>query len=169
MEQRLSDIIQRLALKPHPEGGFYKETYRSEGVIGEAVLGTSYSGDRNFSTAIYFLLTSSNFSAFHRILQDEAWHYYDGHTLHLHLISPDGVYTLIRIGKDIVNGEIPQFVVPGGYWFAAEVPGEEAWTLLGCTVSPGFDFRDFELTPRSTLLEHFPQHLQLIERLTRVD
>ncbi len=164
----IESIIGHLELQPHPEGGYFKETYRSNGSIPSDVLGNTYSGPRNHATSIYFLLTQGNFSAFHRIVQDEQWHFYDGATLWLHTISPEGEYKKIAIGNNLAEGEVPQFTVPGGYWFGAEVKEGGAFSLLGCTVAPGFDFDDFEMPPRDTLLQLFPQHETIIHKLTRV-
>ena len=167
MKERIDRLVETLSLLPHPEGGFYRETYRSEGVIAESHLGNGYEGSRNYATSIYFLLTSESFSAFHRIKQDEIWHFYDGAPLHLHIISPEGVYSKILVGKDIDKGEIPQATVYGGSWFASEVPQADSYALVGCTVSPGFDFRDFELARGQELSEAYPQHQEIIMRLTR--
>lgn len=166
MNKNIQDIIDTLDLQPHPEGGYFKETYRSTGTINKQDLGKNYSGQRNYSTSIYFLLTSGNFSALHRINQDEIWHFYDGSPIRLHMITPEGIHTEHSIGKDLYKGEVPQFVVPGGNWFAAEVIGDNTFSFVGCTVSPGFDFDDFELTPRATLLQLFPDKATLITRLT---
>ena len=160
-------IIEKLGLQPHPEGGFFKETYRSNGLIGSDNLHPSIKGDRNYSTCIYFLLTSERFSAFHRINQDEIWHFYSGSPLHLHMISENGQQSTKLIGQDIFKGESPQFVVPAGYWFAAEVNAEDSYSLVGCTVAPGFDFQDFELARRDQLISSFPMHRELITRFTR--
>lgn len=164
---RLERLVEGLGLEPHPEGGYFKETYRSTGEIGPESLETVYRSKRNYSTCIYFLLTSGEFSAFHRIRQDEIWHFYDGSPIHLHVISPEGVYSEHRIGRDLKNGEVPQFVVPGGSWFASEVQSENAYALAGCTVSPGFDFEDFELGTKSELVSLFPDQKEIITRLTR--
>ncbi|MEM9363880.1 MAG: cupin domain-containing protein [Bacteroidota bacterium] len=160
-------LIEKFNLEPHPEGGYFKETYRSMGTIEKNSLPTDYNGERNYSTCIYFLLTSDAFSAFHRIKQDEIWHFYEGSTILLHLISEKGVYTKVTIGTHFELGEVPQFVVPGGYWFAAEVLEKDAYAFVGCTVSPGFDFQDFELPSRKKLLQRFPQSRSSIEKLTR--
>lgn len=151
-------LIQKLDLQQHPEGGYYRETYRSEGKL-------DFGGERNFSTCIYYMLTADGFSAFHRIRQDEIWHFYEGSSLHIHMINPQGKYSLARIGSNLAEGEEYQFVVPAGYWFAAEVMGD--YGLVGCTVAPGFDFRDFELAAREQLMEQYPQHLSIIEKFTR--
>lgn len=163
---KLKTIIDRLGLIPHPEGGFYKETYRSEGQISSSNL-TDYSGNRNFATCIYFLLTADNFSAWHKIKQDEIWHFYDGDPIRLHLLSPKGGYSQILIGRDFNHDQVPQFVVPGGHWFASEVMSPGSFSLVGCSVAPGFDFADFELAKRESLTTQFPQHQGIIRRLTR--
>lgn len=151
-------IAARLDLQPHPEGGYYRETYRSRETM-------DFGGIHNVSTCIYFLLTEDTFSAFHRIRQDEIWHFYDGSTLLLHTISPEGEYRCVRIGNEFENGDVPQFVVTAGTWFAAEVP--QGYALTGCTVAPGFDFLDFELAETESLSGLFPLHRSVIERLCR--
>jgi predicted cupin superfamily sugar epimerase len=167
MENLIQEIIDQLELKPHPEGGFFRETYRSEGRISADQLRDEFKGAHNYSTCIYFLLTSGNFSAFHRIKQDEIWHFYSGSPIHLHSISKDGVYHKVRIGNRLEKGEVPQYVVPSGNWFAAEVSDSNAYALVGCTVSPGFSFDDFEMKPRKELIALFPNHRAIITRLTK--
>ena len=162
----INDIIKKFDLSQHPEGGYFKETYRSSGSIANKSLSTEFIGDRNYSTGIYFLLTSDSFSAFHKINQDEMWHFYLGTTLKLHMISPEGKYSYVLIGNDILNNEVPQFVVPAQYWFAAEVMQENSYAFTGCTVAPGFDFKDFVLPERKELIQLFPQHKEVITRLT---
>ena len=131
-----SDIIARLDLKPHPEGGHYRETFRDPGVD---------TNGRSRSTAIYFLLRRGERSHWHRIDAAEVWHYYAGDALTLH-IAEDGATRSIRLGPDLASGEIPQAIVPAGAWQAAGTTGD--WTLVGCTVAPGFDFSTFELAPK---------------------
>lgn len=162
----LEEIVQQLDLQPHPEGGYFKETYRSSGSISSNDLGDQYEGQRNYSTCIYFLLTAENFSAFHRIKQDEIWHFYDGSPIQLHMIDPEGNYSKQLIGRDLRNGELPQFVVPGGYWFASEVSEGGSFSFTGCTVAPGFSFEDFDLPSRKELTKMFPQHREVINRMT---
>lgn len=166
MTKLIEKIISKLALEPHPEGGYFKETYRSIGEINEESLGAVYKGKRNYATCIYFLLTSDNFSALHRIKQDEIWHFYDGSPIKLHVISALGIHTVTIIGRDIHQGETPQFVVPGGCWFAAEVLHKNTYSLVGCTVSPGFSFEDFELKTRKELICLFPDKEEIISKLT---
>ena len=163
----MEDIIQKLNLLPHPEGGFYKEVYRSGGIIPQSSI-SNFNGNRNYCTSIYFLLTSENFSAFHRIKQDEIWHFYKGSPLFVHVISKDGNYTRHEVGMDLENGQEPQLVVPAGCWFASSVKEENNYSFVGCTVAPGFDFDDFELANRKTLTETYPQHRDIIEKLTRL-
>ena len=165
--EEIQKIIQKLKLKPHPEGGYYKETYRGALQISQEDLGGEYSGKRNCSTCIYFLLPSYSFSSFHRIRQDEIWHFYQGSPVILHLISPEGIYSTITVGNNLENMQLPQFVVRGGYWFAAATSSDNGYSLVGCTVSPGFDFNDFELGEKAELITKFPQHTGIIEQFTR--
>ncbi len=166
--QQADNIITSLDLKVHPEGGFYKEVYRSEGVIPNQVLPSQFIGDRNYATSIYFLLTEASFSAFHKINQDETWHFYSGAPLCIHIIDEEGNYSSQLLGLDIENGIEPQFTVPAQVWFAAEVKKADGFSFLGCQVAPGFDFADFDLANRDTLLLSFPQHASLITNFTRV-
>ena len=166
-ENKIQKIIRKLNLQPHPEGGYFKEIYRSQGVINSESLGLEFSGVRNYATSIYFMLTSDTFSAFHKINQDEIWHFYDGSPIKLHVISESGNHTQHIIGKDIFNGQVPQLVVPANHWFAATLVNENDFSLVGCGVSPGFDFKDFNLPSREYLLQKFPQHADVITELTR--
>jgi predicted cupin superfamily sugar epimerase len=138
MAERLSasDIIARLDLKPHPEGGHYRETFRDKHVDV---------GGRSRSTAIYFLLARGERSHWHRIDAVEVWHHYAGDALTLH-IAEGGSTRSVRLGPHLASGEVPQAIVPAHAWQAAETAGE--WTLVGCTVAPGFDFEKFELAPK---------------------
>jgi predicted cupin superfamily sugar epimerase len=159
--------IDHLELKPHPEGGYFRETYRSPETIARAHLPERFGGDRAFSTAIYYLLQAGDFSAFHRIKADEGWHFYDGAPLTVHVLGAGAAYSAIKLGRDLARGELPQAVVRAGDLFAAELEGPAGYTLVGCTVAPGFDFADFEVPPRHELLALYPQHKELIQRLTR--
>lgn len=161
------DYIRALDLRPHPEGGWYRETYRSaEAIPGEALPGR-FCGDRPFATAIYFLLTSDTFSALHRIRSDELWHFYAGGSLTVHVIEPSGECRALRLGPAVERGGAFQAVVPAGCWFGATVDEPGGFALVGCTVAPGFDFSDFEMGDRAELLLRFPAQRALIERLTR--
>ena len=160
-------LVHRLEMTPHPEGGYYKETYRSKGVIPHASLDKNFTGDRHYSTAIYFLLQQGDYSAFHRIKSDECWHFYEGGTLLIHVIEKDGTYSCTKLGRQLHENELYQFVVPAGAWFASEpAPGSE-FSLVGCTVAPGFDFADFEMAEKQKMVNQFPDQKLLLQRLCR--
>ena len=159
--------IDKLGLQPHPEGGYFRQTYRSGVMIGREALPAGFGGSRPVSTAIYFLLEGENFSAFHRLRSDELWHFYAGATLEVHVIDEDGGYSEILLGRDAEAGEVFQAVVKAGCWFGSRVRDGRSWALVGCTVSPGFDFEDFEMGKRDELVRLYPQHREVIGRLTR--
>lgn len=152
------ELINELGLQKHPEGGYYKETYRSKNKLGN---------NRSVSTAIYFLLENGNFSAFHKIKSDELWHFYSGDCLEVIEIKDNGTVIRTLIGNNIDAGEQFQYCVKANTWFASRVKSGGAYSLVGCTVAPGFDFRDFELAKRIELVKQFPQHKNLIYELTR--
>ncbi len=158
-----NEWIEKLELLPHPEGGWFCEVYRSHEYIMQDALPERFGGARVFSTAIYFLLNAGEISRLHRIRQDEVWHFYDGDPLLLHQIDPEGTHTEQLVGN---SGEaLPLAVVPAGNFFGAEVSGN-GYSLVGCTVAPGFDFADFEMPSRDELYQQFPQHGELIQKLT---
>jgi hypothetical protein len=161
MHPEAQRLVALLDLAPHPEGGFYRETWRSP-----LALAGLPRGERAASTAIYFLLPAGTFSALHRVESDEAWHHYDGDPVELHLLDDAGTHLRVLLGRDLAAGQRPQHVVPAGTWQAA-VPVGDRYALCGCTVSPGFDFRDFAMPPREELTRRFPQHAELVARLTR--
>ncbi len=158
--------IKSLKLKPHPEGGYHKETYRSSEQIGKDSLPERYSKARAFYTSIYFLLKGNEVSHFHQLKSDELWHFYAGSSLTIHILGINGNYSQERLGNEMEEGESFQVVVKAGQWFGATVDDKEAFTLAGCTVAPGFDFDDFELGNREQLIELYPEHKSLIEKLT---
>lgn len=159
--------IEYLGLQPHPEGGHFKEIYRSSVTVPGEALGR-YDGPRNLGTSIYFLLQDDEVSLLHRIRQDELWHFYVGAALVVHVIDSEGNYYPIRMGSDPDASQCLQAMVPGGTLFGATVEGGEGYSLVGCTCVPGFDFADFEVPSSEDLLEHYPQHRELIDRLTRI-
>jgi len=159
--------IEKLQLLPHPEGGYYRQTYRSELIVPKTALPPAFSCSRAVATAIYFLLDGENFSALHRLRSDEMWHFYAGGTLVVSVIDDRGEYSEILLGGGPEAGEAFQAVVKAGCWFGARVKDPGSFALVGCTVSPGFDFDDFELGKRAELLRLYPQHREVIERLTR--
>jgi len=160
-------LIKQLALQRHPEGGYFRETYRSGESMAAGKLPERYSGKRQYATAIYYLLEGEDFSAFHRLLTDEIWHFYAGCSAQLHLLDTSGAYALLKLGTNLGNGENPQITVPAGTWFAAEPSDKSTFTLVGCTMSPGFDFDDFEMGECQALCGQFPEHGDLIRRLIR--
>lgn len=162
-----SEIVKTLELVPHPEGGFFKETYRGREVSEAGRHGSLGEKKRVWATGIYYLLTAGSFSAFHRLRDDELWHFYDGTPIVIHMITPSGHYSNRIVGSDIKNGQVPQLLIPGGTWFAAELSGPGEYALSGCTVSPGFDYSGFELARRDKLIAEFPHHRPIIGRLTR--
>jgi uncharacterized protein len=157
-------VIDTLQLKPHPEGGFFTETFRAE-ALPFALPGQ---GPRSASTAIYFLLRAHDFSALHVVLSDEAWHHYYGDALELHCFDQAQRHRQVRLGPGLLQGERPQHVVRRGELQAARVTaGPHGFALCGCTVAPGFDFADFSMPPRAELLASLPEHAALVTELTR--
>ena len=158
--------IEKLKMDPHPEGGFFKEVYRADEQYNGEHLPERFGGDRSHGTSIYFLLVGEQVSKFHRIKSDEIWHFYEGSPVRIYSITPEGSYKDIVVGRDPDKGENLQAVIYKGDWFGAEVIDKNSYSLCGCTVAPGFHFEDFELADRDELLRQFPQHTQLILKLT---
>jgi predicted cupin superfamily sugar epimerase len=167
MAQTISFWINRLGLAPHPEGGYFREVYRSPELIPKESLPARFGGPRSFATSIYFLLPGDQVSALHRIQSDETWHFYTGAPLRVAVIEEGGAASEIHLGPSPEEGQSFQAVVPAGAWFGAYLDNPSAFALVGCTVAPGFDFNDFELGSRAELSAMYPQHRGIIERLTR--
>ncbi|WP_414044356.1 cupin domain-containing protein [Macrococcus animalis] len=148
-------LIKHLNMEPHPEGGFYFESYRSNEASQDG---------RAAYTSIYFLLEAGNISHFHRIDSDELWYYQGGDSLTVHMIHNDGKYEAVKLGLDVANGEVPQFLVPKNTIFASSVEDDNAWSFVGCMVSPGFTFEGFELFTKAELKQDFPQLEDVIEK-----
>jgi predicted cupin superfamily sugar epimerase len=159
--------IEKLRLEPHPEGGYYRQTYKANLILANESLPREFAGARAASTAIYFLLEGENFSAFHRLRSDEMWHFYLGETVVVHLIENDGRYSEVLLGNDPEAGEVLQAAVKAGCWFGSRVRDGVGFVLVGCTVAPGFEFEDFEMGKRGELVQAYPQHRKRIEMLTR--
>lgn len=151
----IQEILEHLKLMPHPEGGYYIETYRSD----------LMNGDRSLMTSIYFVLTSENVSKFHRIKSDEHWYFHFGSTVTVHTLDADG-HKMHKLGNDLSNGESPYLLVKGNTIFGSSVDMENSFALVSCAVAPGFDFRDFELFTREQLLAIYPNEESIISRLT---
>ena len=163
----VNTLIQKYNLEPHPEGGWYKQTYKSSELVAASALPDRFNSERVFSTAIYFLLEKGNFSAFHRIKSDECWHFYAGGPLNIYIIDQTGKLKVITLGSDHEKGESFQYVVPANCWFASRpAPGSD-YCFVGCTVAPGFEFEDFELANAKNLSAIYPQHSDLIHELCR--
>jgi hypothetical protein len=194
--------IEKLNLTRHPEGGYFRQTYRSRETIAQSALPGRFSDDRPISTAIYYLLGADEFSAFHSIKSDEVWHFYFGAALTIHIIDQNRKYSRLRLGNESDRGEVFQAVVEAGCWFGATADNSNdptsgylyngsasvsapapasasvyssadphsacspAYSLVGCTVAPGFDFSDFRLGDRADLIERYPEHQAIIEKLT---
>ena len=158
--------ITKYQLQTHPEGGYFMETYRSAEVIPASALPDRFNGPRHYSTAIYFLLEGNQFSAFHRIKSDECWHFYHGIGLNIYILYPDGGGEVLHLGDDLRSGDAHQHVVPAGCWFASKPVHENGFSFVGCTVAPGFDFADFEMADKETLLGAYPRYKEWIEMLT---
>lgn len=168
-------LVKTFELQPHPEGGYYKETYRSEGKLITNDPPHHFPNHRNYSTAIYFLIEVNNFSALHRIKSDEIWHFYEGDALEVIEIDIEGNLIKTQVGRDITNGQTYQYTVKAGHWFGSRVLKggpfntlRAGFSFVGCTVSPGFDFNDFELANYNDLSRLFPQHSSIIKELTRI-
>jgi predicted cupin superfamily sugar epimerase len=153
----INSIINKLKLQPHPEGGFYSETYRSDITIPGK--------DRQLMTSIYFLLSSENVSRFHRIKSDELWFYHSGSPLVVHRLE-NGSHSQTLVGPNILEDELPYFLVPKDTIFGSTVLNKNSYSLVSCVVSPGFDFKDFELFSEEQLIVDFPDHQDIIEKLT---
>lgn len=166
MPKSAQSWIDHLDLERHPEGGYYRETHRSSPSIPEEGLPDRFGGDRDAAALIYFLLPADAFSALHRIRQVEMWHFYAGDPLTLHQITPGGAYRTCTLGRAVTDDQHLHTVVPAGRWFGATVDAETGYTLVGCVTAPAFEFADFELADREALIEAYPKHRDLIDRLT---
>ena len=163
MKKDAIQLIKRLRLKKHPEGGYFKQTYIADTMVNLV----GYDKPRYISTAIYYMLIGDQFSAFHRIKSDELWHHYMGGSLTVYAIdNNNGKLSKIKMGKS--RGEAPQVAIKANTWFAASLNNKKSYCLLGCTVSPGFDYTDWELGKRNKLIKMYPQYRTIIERYTTI-
>lgn len=155
--------IKKLKLEKHPEGGYFTNTYVSDKKIDFP----DFDGFRSTCTAIYYLLTGNQFASFHTMKSDEIWHFYSGSSLTLHMIDSKGEMEQILVGPNFDRGERFQVIIKSGCWFAGSINNKNSYSLVGCTVSPGFDYRDWKLGDRKKLLEQFPQHKKIIKKYTK--
>lgn len=155
------EVIDKLDLQPHPEGGYFRETYRSGQRMND-----NEGQSRNVSTAIYYLLENGDKSHFHRISSDEVWFFHTGRTLEI-IVIDEGQLSSILLGNNMDKGEVPQAVIPAGKWFAAHIKDATGYALASCTVAPGFEFSDFELADRERLSARYPRLKEVIHSFTR--
>jgi predicted cupin superfamily sugar epimerase len=162
-------VIELLRLEPLPvEGGYYRVTFRADETLDAATLPGRYGGPRAYGGAIYFFLHGDNFSALHRLVTDEIYHFYLGQPVEMLLLSPDGHDEVVRLGTDLAAGERVQMVVPRGVWQGSRpVNGSDGFALLGTTMAPAYEQADFELGDRAALIAAYPQRAELIRALTR--
>lgn len=160
------EIIENLRLLPHPEGGYYKELYKSAESIPQNALPARFKGNRTFSTSIYFMLDEAQISHLHRLKSDELWYHHAGSSFVLHIFDENGEYTKRILGSNIADEEELQIVIPFGCWFASELLDKNSYGLVSCVVSPGFEFEDFELAKAGQLEKIFPEQKGLLDRLT---
>lgn len=164
---RADEIIHLLGLEPHPEeGGYFRETYRSEEKFANLLPG----GEKSAGTAIYYLLTETTFSCLHRLCTDEIYHFYLGDPVEMLWLLPDGKSQTHILGQDVKSGEKLQLVVPKGIWQGSHLKSglsRQGFALLGCTMAPGFDYADYEEGKQSELAEKYATHANLIAQLTR--
>ncbi|CAH2715296.1 hypothetical protein BACCIP111895_02480 [Neobacillus rhizosphaerae] len=161
----LDSWVAKLGLVPHPEGGYYKSTYSSGEQISDKELSVTFEGQRKLYTSIYFLLTSNNISHFHRLKSEELWYYHAGSPLTVHVIHENGEYEEMKLGMNVEEGEVPQALVPKNSIFGSSVLEKDTCSLVGCMVSPGFEFQDFELFTQDDLLQKYPQHKDIILKM----
>lgn len=161
------EIISALNLAPHPEGGYYRETYRSRESIEKEGLPSRYGDTRAFGTAIFYLLTPGTFSTMHILKSDEILHFYMGDPVEFLELYSDGSGKVFTMGLDIGNGIDPQHVVPQNTWFGFKLVKDGKYALMGATVAPGFDFNDFDMAERSNLIRSYPEFENEIISLTR--
>jgi predicted cupin superfamily sugar epimerase len=157
MEERIQTLIQELQLKPHPEGGYYSETYRAEEMV------QTQNGNRNLMTVIYFLLTSKDMSRFHVIASDEHWFHHEGADLSIHVLDESG-HKILKLGRNSAEAK-PQQLVQKQKVFGSTLDVENSFALVSCVVAPGFDFADFKLLTKEELHVLFPTHASIIEKL----
>jgi len=160
-------IINKLNLMPHPEGGYYREIYRSNEIIPKSALPERYSGDRRMGTGIYYLLTPGDISAMHKVKSDETFHFYGGDATELLLLYPDGTAKVIEMGHDIERGMSLTVTIEHGVWQGQRLKPGGKYALFGTTVNPGFEYDDFEFANRDELLEKYPDFSEMILKLTK--
>jgi len=164
----VKELVKRFNLQPHPEGGYYARTFQSKDTVKSADKDRYDDEYRKAGTSIYYLLKNNDFSAWHSLKSDELWHYYTGCPIKIYVLDKEGNLTMHLLGNPLNNQDATfQVAIPAGNWFAAEIIDKTSYCLVGCTVNPGFEFRDFKLADRDALSKEFPQHSSLIRQFTR--
>jgi uncharacterized protein len=163
MNSRVAELIRSFSLQPHPEGGFYARQFESPVKVSHPAKPTAV---RPLYTSIYYLMTATHHSSWHRLRTDEMWHLYEGDPVHLHLLYPSGDYQVKRLCAD-GNDMCFQWVVPAGVWFAVSSEGSLGYSFTGCSLAPGFDFEDFEMADTAALISQYPDDRDIIEKFRR--
>lgn len=158
--------IQALGMEKHPEGGYFCGLYRCPEMISDRETALGFTGNRSVASSIYFLLPTGEVSRFHRLKFDELWYFHAGNPVVIYVIDTAGVLRELRLGACCEKGERPQAVIPRGSIFGAVTEGNEGCSLVGCMVCPGFEYDDFELLRQEELLRDYPQHREIILKLT---
>ena len=166
-ERNAGYLIEKLNLAEHPEGGWFAPVFRASEQIGREGLPNRFTGNRAIVSSIYYLLEKGRFSAFHRLKSVEIWSFFEGDPLTIHVLDPHGCLIEKKLGPNFNKGESFQVAIEAGNWFAAEQRGPGLFTLVGCTVAPGFEYEDVEIAGRAKLLARYPQHQEIIEKFTR--
>jgi uncharacterized protein len=166
LNDNIPQIIEKLNMQEHTEGGWFLEVYRSNIELNHSALPEQYKSNRNLATSIYYAISSDNPSRFHRLNSDEFWHFHLGSQVNIHTITRQGEYKIIKLGNNILSGEQPFALIPAGVWFGATVSENDSYSLVGCTVVPGFEYEDFEKAKQEDLIKLFPQHSEIIKQLT---
>jgi len=167
MKPTMEVIIEKLELIEHPEGGYFREIYRSDEITNKNALPGRYDTERCFSTSIYYLLCGNQTSNFHKLKSDEIWYHQLGSNLIIHCLSELNGYEMIKLGNSFSKNIFPQIVIKKGTWFAAEVENKNSFSLIGCNVAPGFEYSDFELAEKDFLKSQYPDFEMLIEKFTK--
>lgn len=162
-----TQIIEMFNLQPHPEGGYYKRIFESDETLSQEVLPPAFTGNRPYMSSIYYLLERGQLSSFHKLKQCELWHLYKGGPLKVYRIDTAGNLDVSIVGQDYLSGQVPHIEFQPGTYFSAELCEEGEYAFMGCSVSPGFDFKDFHLPSAAELTSKFPTHADLIHRMTK--
>jgi len=167
VSEHVQNIIKTFELEPHIEGGWFRRIFQSDQLLNKNSLTNCFTGTRYVTTSIVYLLQKGEFSAFHKLLQYETWHFYSGDSLVIHWFDENGQIHSQTLGNNYDKGEIPQLTIKPNTYFAAELQSKSEYAFVGCSVSPGFDYEDFTLAKRKDLLTLYPEHSILIKRLTK--